>query len=181
MTSSRGSEREPLDKVTAAEIGLAACRNSLALAEEATLLSENGHEARTFVLSALAGEELAKGWVAVLAQRYGDELEFWDSFWGVLEGSDIEKMRFTLFLEKTLPKLAGLERDEMARVFDDVFSEDLQSQKLRGTYVDYEDGQVRRPDEIASNEEAKDLARRLRKSIVAWAIILQMTLEKARG
>jgi len=176
-----GKRRPPkkigLTKADAARLGLAAARNALALTEESDTLAEAGANARAFALSVHAGEEIGKAWACAIAQTWGDEAEFWEVFWEVVEGHHIRKLDSGLFLEH-LPSLAlGRPPSELAGAIRDLVSKDVYSQKIRALYVDWRDERVVGPEEIQSDPDAQRTAENLRKSVVGWGIVLGLALE----
>jgi AbiV family abortive infection protein len=131
-------------------------------------------------LSVLAMEETGKAYAAYMLQQFGDEPEVWDSFWAIVR-HHTSKINAALFLERFLPRIAGLDPDEMAQALGAVAADDIYLKKLRGMYVDEESGEVIGPDAVASDEEARALAITLRKSVTIWSIIFKSGLEKALG
>lgn len=53
-------------------------------------------------------------------------------------------------------------------------SEELNDAKFRSLYVDLENGKVATPAQIAGDDHAMQRAKTLRKSIVAWAVAMQV-------
>jgi AbiV family abortive infection protein len=167
---------EPIDPKVTMRLGIAAAANALAIVEEAGLLADEGHDARAFSLSVLAAEELAKAWAAVVAGLFPEDAEVGAEFRQIVRGHHRVKLDASLFLERNMPKLAGLEPDAMARELDNVLSEDIYAKKNAGMYVDLEGDEVRGPERIGPEEVA--LGKKLRKMVVAWGVILQGTLER---
>jgi AbiV family abortive infection protein len=161
-------------------LGLEASRNALALVHEADMLLAQGALARAFALSVLAAEELAKASFCNLATPYGDNPDFWPSFWGLVRGRDhAQKLRAMLFLETHLVPLTTGKHDELVEAFRRVSSENVQAMKNRALYVDLTDGSIETPKSVAEDEEAQELGRLLRGSVTAFGIIFQSIFEQA--
>lgn len=174
--------RNPLSKRAAGEYGLAACRNVTALLAEAWLLAEHNHHARAYTLSVLSAEELAKAWVAQLAQWWGDDPDFWPSFWAISRGGrHANKLEAMLTLEK-LPALTGGNLDDMAQDLIGLLGSDIYATKNRSMYVDFTDsGQVLEPSEIGDDPALQTRAKAIRKAVTVWVVIIQGGLERDLG
>jgi AbiV family abortive infection protein len=169
-------ERKGIDPKVVMQFGIAAAANALAIAEEATLLAKEGHDARAFSLSVLAVEELSKAWVALVAGLFPNDPDVGSELRAMLKGHHRVKLDASLFLERDFPKVVGMEPDAMARELDGVLSEDVYARKNAGLYVDLEEDQVLGPERIGPEEVA--LGKKLRKMVVAWGVILEGTLER---
>lgn len=166
---------EPIDPKVIMRLGSAAAANALAIVEEASLLADEGHDARAFSLSVLATEELAKAWAAVVAGLFPDDAEVGVEFRQIVRGHHRGEARRIAVPQRNIPKMAGLEPDAMARELDNVLSKNIYAKKNAGMYVDLEGGEVRGPEGIGPDEVA--LGTKLRKMVVAWGVILQGTLQ----
>jgi AbiV family abortive infection protein len=166
----------PIDPKVVMGLGIAAAANALAIVEEATLLADAGHDARAFSLSVLAVEELAKAWIANIGIHYSDEEGVEPEVRKLLRGHHTDKLDASLGLERIIPMLAGIERDAMARDLDGVLSEDLFAKKNAGMYVDLDGDEVLGPERLGPDDVA--LGKKLRKMVVAWGVILELSLER---
>ena len=162
---------EPIEPKVVLQLGIAAARNALAIVEEANLLADERHDARAFSLSVLGAEELSKAWAALVASLFPDDPEIGPELRASLRGHHKVKLDASLFLERGVPRLAGLEPDAMARELDGVLSEELYAKKNAGMYVDLVDDQVEGPERIGPEDVA--LGKRLRKMVVAWGVVLE--------
>ena len=166
---------ESIEPRVVLELGIAAARNALAIAEEATLLADEGRDARAFSLSVLGAEELSKAWAARVAGLFPDDPAIGPELRAILRRHHKLKIDASLFLERDVPKLAGLEPDAMARELAGVLSEELYAKKNAGMYVDLVDDRVEGPERIGPEDLA--LGKRLRKMVVAWAMVLEGTMQ----
>ncbi len=169
-------EEKGIDPNVAMQLGIAAAANALAIVEEATLLADEGHDARALSLSVLAAEELSKAWAVLVVGLFPNDPELGPEFRATLRGHHRVKLDTSLFLERDFPKVVGIEPDAMARELDGVLGEDVYAMKNVGMYVDLEDDQVLGPERIGPEEVA--LGKKLRKMVVARGVILQGTLER---
>jgi AbiV family abortive infection protein len=166
----------PVSRDIVLRLGRECSENALALVEEANLLHENGHSARAFALTVLAAEELGKAFVCVgvLAQA-GEDPGDWEAFWKVIGGKSHEiKVLTALFLEQHLLEAAGLPLDSLARELSGLVPGELNDAKFKSLYVDLKDGEIATPSEIGDDEDAMRRSRSLRKSIVTWAVAMQV-------
>ena len=168
---------EPIEPRVVLELGIAAARNALSLAEEASLLADEGHDARAFSLSVL-GVEVSKAWAARVADLFPDDPATGPVLRAILRDHKV-KIDASLFLERDVPKLVGLQPDAMARELDGVLSEELYAKKNAGMYVDLVNGRVEGPERISPEDSA--LGKRLRKMVVAWGLILERTMRADLG
>jgi len=170
-----GKGAVPADVVAA--LGRACCDNALALVEEANLLTDHDHAERGFALTILAAEELGKAFVCVLMLgNPSDEVSDWSSFWRVVGGRQHETKVWTaLYLEQYLLEASGAIPDELSKAISGLSAKPLNEEKFRALYVDLEDdGTIATPASVGSDEGSIHRARTLRKSIVTWAIAMQV-------
>jgi AbiV family abortive infection protein len=173
----------PIDPAAAARLGRAAADNALELIDEANLLHEHGHAARSFALTVLAAEELAKAWGASVALVH-DEPRPW-AFDSVVKGHHTAEIDTTLFLERLQSEmLKGQLPTGLGGALRDLLFDDVHGKRKRATYVDLEDGNVKGPDLIAADAEAQEHARALRESASAWTVdlgaLLRAVVDSAR-
>jgi AbiV family abortive infection protein len=165
-----------IDPKVVLRVGVAAAANALTIAEEATLLADAGHDARAFSLSVLAVEELAKAWIANTCIHYSDVQGVESEVRKLLRGHHMDKLDASLGLERIVPMLAGIERDAMARDLDGVLSQDLFAKKNAGMYVDLRGDEVLSPERLGPDDVV--LGKKLRKMVVAWGVILELSLQR---
>jgi AbiV family abortive infection protein len=135
----------------------ASVRNASELLEAARLLLAAGHVPRAHALATLALEEIGKSHLCILASglvpipggaTYTDEKTFWETW-----RAHPAKLFWALSFLRMVICEPDIPLDEAAaRIEDEARAEHLR--KLRGIYVDFEDGAVRLPSEITT--EAAD-------------------------
>lgn len=164
------------DNAAVERLGRAAADNVLALIVEADLLHEHGHTARSFVLTVLAAEELAKAWVAFMAQQFEEDPDLWSTFDEVVKGHHVDKLQSMLRIDMIASILTGQVPDDTAKAIRALEARDVYAMKNRAMYVDLIDGEPQGPDLIANDAEAQRQAALIRKSATVWAIALGGTL-----
>ncbi len=140
------------------------------------------NHARAFTLSILAAEELAKAWVAQLAQWWGDDSDFWPYLWAIARGGrHADKVEAMLNLER-LPAIVGGNFDDMAKDLIWAVGADIYATKNRSMYVDLtDDEQVLEPTDIADDADLLAHAKAIRKAVTVWVVIIQGGLERDLG
>jgi AbiV family abortive infection protein len=140
------------------------------------VVADAGHDARAFSLSVLAVEGLAKAWIANIGIHYSDVQGVESEVRKLLRGHHMDKLDASLGLERIVPMLAGIERDAMARDLDGVLSQDLFAKKNAGMYVDLRGDEVLSPERLGPDDVV--LGKKLRKMVVAWGVILELSLQR---
>jgi AbiV family abortive infection protein len=167
----------PVAADVVATLGKACSDNALDLVEEANLLADNDHPARGFALTILAAEELGKAFVCVLMlANPSDDAADWSTFWQVIGGKQHETKVWTaLYLEQHLLEATGVIPDELSQALAGLTAKPLNEAKFQALYVDLDDnGSISAPSDLGSDEASIQRARTLRRSIVPWAVAMQV-------